>query len=57
MFIRVCWLLRSLQDVLASHNQITELSHLATQLPALEVLDLTNNEITHWDQMVRCKEE
>lgn len=43
---------RSLQDLLASGNHINELSTVATQLPALEVLDLTNNEITDWDEFV-----
>lgn len=43
---------RSLQDLFASGNHINELSTLPTQLPSLEVLELSNNEITCWDEFV-----
>ncbi|XP_052816952.1 internalin I-like [Mya arenaria] len=42
--------LRNLQDLLASHNHIHELSPIPVQLPGLETLDLTNNEIVDWDE-------
>ncbi|XP_045212349.2 protein phosphatase 1 regulatory subunit 7-like [Mercenaria mercenaria] len=48
--------LKSLQDLLAMGNHINELSTVATQLPALEVLDLTDNEITDWDEFYYLEE-
>lgn len=48
--------LKSLQDLLAGGNHINELSTVATQLPVLEVLDLTNNEITDWDEFYNLEE-
>ena len=45
---------RLLQDLFATNNHIHELSTVPTQLPALEVLDLTNNEITEWEEFVSC---
>ena len=44
--------IRSLQDLQAGTNQIHEVSTIPTQLPVLEVLDLTNNDITDWDEFV-----
>ncbi|KAH3863239.1 hypothetical protein DPMN_026219, partial [Dreissena polymorpha] len=42
--------LQSLTDLFAADNHIHDLSSIPGQLPALEVLDLTNNEICDWDQ-------
>ncbi|KAL4240215.1 hypothetical protein ACF0H5_001009 [Mactra antiquata] len=48
--------LKSLQDLIASGNHINELSTVPTQLPALEVLELSNNEITDWDEFYYLEE-
>lgn len=48
----VCYF-RCLEDLLASNNHISELSTVHTQLPVLQVLDLTSNDITDWEEFVR----
>ena len=43
---------RQLQDFFVSNNRINDLSCLPNVVPKLEVLDLTDNEISDWDELV-----
>ena len=43
---------RQLQDLFATNNRIHDLSCLPNVVPKLEVLDLSENEISDWDEMV-----
>ena len=49
-FILLCF--RLLQDLFGSGNKIHDLSCLPNVIPKIEVLDLTDNEISDWDEMV-----
>ena len=43
---------RQLQDLFATNNRIHDLSCIPNVVPKLEVLDLSENEISDWDEMV-----
>ncbi|KAL3875510.1 hypothetical protein ACJMK2_033456 [Sinanodonta woodiana] len=43
--------LKSLQEIHATNNQICELKTLPSQFPALEILDIPDNQIYHWEEV------
>ena len=43
---------RILQEVYSSHNQLTELQSLVESFPALQILDVSDNCIEVWQQVV-----
>ncbi|KAK3584989.1 hypothetical protein CHS0354_037363 [Potamilus streckersoni] len=43
--------LKSLQEIHATNNQICELKTLPFQFPTLEILDIPDNQIYHWEEV------